>query len=55
MCKEQRLFRMEFQGDAPTRLAITRLLDKFEEEQTVKDGFNMCSQYFSILIYEAFL
>ena len=33
----QRRFRMEFQRDAPTRLTITRLRDKFEEEGTVKD------------------
>ena len=33
----QRRFRTEFQRDAPTRLTITRLRDKFEEEGTVKD------------------
>ena len=32
-----RRFRTEFQRDAPTRLTITCLRDKFEEEGTVKD------------------
>ena len=33
----QRRFRTEFQRDAPTRLTITRLRDKFEKDGTVKD------------------
>ncbi|KAJ4437939.1 hypothetical protein ANN_13878 [Periplaneta americana] len=33
----QRRFRLEFQRDAPTRLTIARLRDKFEDEGTVQN------------------